>query len=40
MDWLFHEDNAKTLLKILADAANNKALLTKNIKVFIDLMWS
>ena len=40
MDWLFHENNAKVLLQILADAANNKALLTQNIKVFIDLMWS
>lgn len=40
MDWVFCGDNAKTLLEILATFANNKALTTQSIKVFIDLMWS
>ena len=39
-DWIFEEDNAKTLLRILANDANDAALTMRSIKIFIDLMWS
>jgi hypothetical protein len=39
-DWIFENGNAKKLLRVLANDANNSALTTKTIKIFIDLMWS
>lgn len=39
-DWIFDEDNAKVLLKLLATEANNMALVKKSIMIFVDLMWS
>ena len=39
-DWLFEGDNAKTLLRVLANDANDFALTQRSIKVFIELMWS
>ena len=39
-DWLFEGQNAATLLKILAQDANQECFTKKSISVFIDLMWS
>jgi hypothetical protein len=39
-DWIFEENNAKVLLRLLATEANNNALVKKSIKIFIDLMWA
>ena len=39
-DWLFDGDNAKTLLRVLANDANDFALTQRSIKMFIELMWS
>ena len=39
MDWIFYEDNAKTLLEILSDSQNEKVLTKKSIRTFINFMW-
>lgn len=39
-DWVFHGDNAKILLSVLATDANNQALTKSSIKTFVELMWS
>lgn len=38
-DWLFENENAKTLLQLLASDANSSTLTRKSIKIFIELMW-
>jgi len=38
-DWIFQENNAETLLSLLASDANNEVLTKRSIKIFIDLMW-
>lgn len=38
-DWLFENDNAKTLLDLLANDANSIVLTRHSIKVFVELMW-
>jgi hypothetical protein len=38
-DWIFQENNASTLLSLLANDANNEVLTKRSIKIFIDLMW-
>ena len=39
-DWIFQEGNCKTLLNLLAEEANNSALTTKTIRIFVAFMWS
>ena len=39
MDWIFFEDNAKTLLEILSESSNEKVLTQKSIRIFINFMW-
>lgn len=38
-DWLFHEQNASTLLDILSETDNTRILTSKQIKLFVDLVW-
>ena len=39
-DWLFENDNAKTLLDILGGEDVNREVLTeKSIKIFVEKMW-
>ena len=38
-DWLFQNDNCKTLLEVLANDANSIVLTRHSIKVFVELMW-
>jgi hypothetical protein len=40
MDWLFINQNAKLLIKLLAESSNPKVLTKAQIRIFIDLMWS
>jgi hypothetical protein len=40
LDWVFDGDNAKILLGVLANDANNSALTKRNIRIFVELMWS
>ena len=39
-DWIFHEDNAKTFLRLLAIKSNHQIMNKKSIKIVIELMWS
>jgi len=38
-DWLFVNDNCKTMLEILANDANSMVLTRHSIKIFVELMW-
>jgi len=39
-DWIFKNDNAESLIGVLANLDNMQVLTTKPIKMFIDFMWS
>jgi len=40
MDWLFENDNANTVLTILASEEGNPKVLTQEaIQIFIDMAW-
>ena len=39
MDWVFTENNAKTLIQILAETSNDAIFATAQIRVFIEFMW-
>ena len=40
MDWLFENDNAKTLLNILASDESNPCVLTmQTMQVFLNMTW-
>lgn len=39
-DWIFEKGNCKTLLGMLAEDANNSALTTKTMRIFVAFMWS
>ena len=39
-DWIFHGENAKIFMELLANKSNDQVLNKKSIKIVIELMWS
>lgn len=39
-DWLFTQNNAATLIKILAETANDEIFSCTQVRIFVDFMWN